>query len=104
MDQSIHDQDLSRLMKKIADKAKEDGVISDDEYKILEKVSFDVAEYMVYFEKSIEDENIDEIEQKKLHDLKKKIVYDAMGVATQDGKVTDDEHSLITEIIKILNG
>jgi tellurite resistance protein len=89
-------------MKKIADKAKEDGEISDDEYKILEKVSFDVAEYMVFLEKSTEDDHINEIEQKKLHELKKKIVFNAMGVASEDGIVTDEEHALVSEIIQIL--
>ncbi|OLS20051.1 MAG: hypothetical protein HeimC2_39050 [Candidatus Heimdallarchaeota archaeon LC_2] len=91
-------------MKKIADKAKEDGVISEDEYNILEKVSFDVAEYNLYLEKSTEDDYIDEVEYKKLHELKNKIVFNAMGVASKDGKVTDDEHALVSEIIRILKG
>ncbi len=104
MDQSNHNRDLSTLMKKIADKAKEDGEISEDEYKILEKLSFDVAEYMVFLEKSTEDDTIDEIEQKKLLELKKKIVFNAMEVASEDGMVTDEEHALINEVINILRG
>ncbi len=104
MDQSNHNRDLSTLMKKIADKAKEDGVINEDEYKILEKLSFDVAEYMVFLEKSTEDGTIDELEQNKLLELKGKIVFNAMEVASVDGKVTDEEHALVTEIISILRG
>jgi tellurite resistance protein len=89
-------------MKKIADKAKSDGVISEDEYKILEKVSFDVNEYMVFLEKANEDNYIDEVEEKKLIELKKKIVYNAMEVESKDGMVTDEEHELIKEIVRIL--
>jgi hypothetical protein len=91
-------------MKKIADKAKEDGEISEDEYKILEKLSFDVEEYMIFLEKSKEDNNIDDIEQKKLHELKKKIVFNAMEVASENGIVTDEEHALVNEVINILRG
>ncbi len=90
-------------MKKIAEKAKEDGEISDDEYKILEKVSFDVAEYMVFLEKASDDDEIDEIERKTLLNLRKKILFNAMEVASEDGRVTDEEHALISEIIRILN-
>ncbi|MHA2100440.1 MAG: hypothetical protein ACW99A_17325 [Candidatus Kariarchaeaceae archaeon] len=102
MGQPNFDQDLTRLMKKIADKAKSDGVISEDEYKILEKVSFDVNEYMVFLEKANEDNYIDEVEEKKLIELKKKIVYNAMEVESKDGMVTDEEHELIKEIVRIL--
>lgn len=95
---------MSILLKKIADKAKEDGEITVDEYRILEKLSFDVAEYMKCLEESQEDGIIDPQEQQQLLTLKKKIVFNAMGVASKDGIVTDEEFSLINEIIRILRG
>ena len=44
----------------------------------------------------------DEKEHKKLHELRNKIVFNAMGVASANGKVTDEEHTLVKEIIRIL--
>ena len=104
MDQSKSNPDLSILLKKIADKAKEDGEITADEYGILEKLSFDVAEYLKYFDEAQEDGTIDNAEQQQLLALKKKIVFNAMGVASKDGIVTDDEFSLINEIVRLLKG
>lgn len=104
MVQSNINHNMTRLMKKIAEKAKSDGVITDDEYNILEKVSFDVNEYMQFLDKANEDNYIDDAEEAKLIKLKKKIVYDAMEVASKDGMVTDEEHVLVKEIIRILSG
>ena len=91
MDQSKSNLDLTILLKKIADKAKEDGQITVDEYGILEKLSFDVAEYMKYLDEAKEDGTIDPSEEKQLLQLKKKIIFNAMSVASKDGIVTDDD-------------
>ena len=103
MDHQDLNQDLPRLMKKIADLAKQDGEITDEEYDILQSLSFDVAEYMIALEDSLADGKIDKFERETLINLKSKIISNARTVAIKDGVVSQDEMALLNKMIEILD-
>ena len=93
---------LAKMMKKVAEIAKKDGKITDEEYELLEGISFDVAEYMIALEKSMEDGVIDEQEAVLMQQLKNKIINNAKKVASQDGHIDEDEAQILKELIYIL--
>jgi len=103
MDHSELNQNLPELMKKIADLAKEDGEITIEEYEILQSLSFDVAEYMIALEDSMEDGKIDKFESEILINLKEKIISNARATAIKDGVVSQDEMVLLNKLIDILD-
>jgi tellurite resistance protein len=97
------DEDLAKTMKKIADLAKEDGKITPEEYNILKRLSFDVAEYLITLETSKEDGVIDDEEKAELLRLKEKIVHNAKNIAASDGIIDNDEEQLIKKIVDLLD-
>ena len=93
---------LAKIMKKVADIAKQDGKITEEEYQLLEGISFDVAEYMIELEKSMEDGIVDNREAIKLKTLKENIIINAKSVADQDGVIDSDEEEILFKLIEIL--
>ena len=82
--------------------AKKDGILSEEEADILNRVKIDLKKYSALLDKALVDGVINTKETKNLTRLKKQIIKGASEVAEKDGKITDDEKVLILKLSELL--
>ncbi|MFQ5975655.1 MAG: hypothetical protein ACE5J5_05015 [Candidatus Hydrothermarchaeales archaeon] len=80
--------------------ALKDGVVTEDEWKMLETVDKHYGHYNREFNVAVSDGFITQEECKNLHKLRNTIYEKAFAQAVKDGVVTDDEQAFLNEIQK----
>ena len=89
---------LARLVtavKKIVEKAEEDGVITEDEAKIIEVATKGLKEFALVVDKALEDGIIDQDERNTLIDLEEQLMSNSYYQALEDNKLEMDELLLL---------
>lgn len=97
-DDSVFDKTMKQLWKV----AQKDGIITPEEYDILEQVRIDADAYHVMLQECLEDGTISKEEAEQLHKLKDLIMERALLIATIDGTFDDDERELLKKLSEIL--
>ncbi len=93
---------LTSTIRELMEQAKEDGVITLDEFEIIEQVRIDVNNYTELLRKAYEDNIITEVEQFHLNKLKDRIKTQAEKVARTDGKITEEEKEILEALSRVL--
>ncbi len=78
--------------------ALQDGVITDDEWKMLKKVDSHYGHYNEEFKDAVSDGFITLDECKKLRKIRNSIYERAFTQAIKDGVITEDERAILDEI------
>ena len=92
----------NEIMDRVLEVAKEDGVISDDEFHIIKQVDVHSDTFYRILDKAKEDGVIDDNERDHLNSLREAIFERAKISANYDNKLSDDEKTLLTSLTKIL--
>lgn len=95
-------EEFSEIMKKLFEKANEDGIVSAEEEAIISRAKIDLEKYVHMVEKAKEDGIIDLGESKQLEEFKHRILSNAGIIAAKDFKVTQDEKLLIKRLAELL--
>ncbi len=86
----------------LMEKAKEDGVITPEEFELIEQVRLDAEKYTQMLNEATSDGILTNAESQKLEELKSKILERAEIVAKIDGKLDDDEKQLLETLANII--
>lgn len=89
-------------MQKLQEVAEKDGVVSDEEKKLLGTIKGFIEQYKKYQMITEEDGVVDEDERKKLKEMRKWILEGAWVEAQEDGVITRDESNLIATIYEFM--
>ena len=92
-------EELRSALEHIIEKAKEDGVITEDEKRLIETTEKNLKDYEKLVNLALEDGVITQDERNKLIDLEEKILADAYDTAKEDNALTLDEANLIKILI-----
>ena len=93
-------EELRNALDKIIQKAKEDGIITEDEQRLIDTTKANIQAYQDLVELALEDGVITQEERNKLIDLEEKIMADAYETANEDQTITLEEANLIKILIK----
>ena len=94
--------DVDAIIKAMAEKALQDGIITADERDLLVSIQYNAALLEVYIEDALEDGIINRTEAAKIKKLEENLINKAWKVAEADGEITDEEKELIEALIKLL--
>jgi hypothetical protein len=97
---------LSRLklaVIRIIEKAEEDGIITEEEAKIIEKGKENLDKYITMVNQALEDDIITQDERNNLIDLEEKMMSDSYFVALEDNILDRDELLLLTTLYKTID-
>jgi hypothetical protein len=94
---------LDYTIKELLKVAKENGVITVHEFKMLKRVRYDVREYQDALKKALDDNVITPEENKELTKLKDDILNNVVTVANMDKIVDDEETDIIQKLTEIVN-
>lgn len=94
---------LDKTLKILFDKAFEDGLVTDDEFEIIQTVEINIEKYTEALDKALEDNIITSEEADRLEQLKKEILKKAQEVAEIDGVVDEEETALLKKLTEALN-
>ena len=95
--------DIEKLYQKLIDTANKDGIITSDEQKLIDNIRKNIEKYSKILNESYADNIITADEQNDLYTFRKKIMEEALIIAKQDHKITQDEFSLLRCIKDILD-
>ncbi|RMG43245.1 MAG: TerB family tellurite resistance protein [Methanobacteriota archaeon] len=84
------------------EKAKEDGIITPEEFELIEQVRLDAENYTSMLREATSDGIITDKEAQKLDELKKRILERAELVARIDGTLDDDEKQLLETLADVI--
>ena len=93
---------LERLklgIEKIVEKANDDGVITEEEYKIINVAKNGLSKYMDLLSEAMEDGVIDQSEMDALIALQEEIMSDSYFVAMEDNQLDFDEMILLKTLL-----
>lgn len=90
------------LLDKIVEQAKKDGIITQDEKDIIEKVGDEYGIYKNELESALSDHVITEKEFESLLKLRYMLYEKALAQALEDGTITDDEKNILNQMQKNL--
>ncbi len=94
---------IREALTQIWQKAKEDGVVTDDEQAIIDTVTSSVEKLEETFEKAAEDGIITQEERNDLYDLEEKMYSDTYFTAMSDNVLTQEEALLLRTLILTIN-
>lgn len=97
------DDVLNNTLNAMAEVAKENGVITYQEFEILKQVRYDVNDYQNALKRALEDGIITSEEKQLLTKMKDDILQNVITVANFDKVVDDEEKGLIKKITEIIN-
>lgn len=103
MSQKELDDLLNNTLSAMAEVAKENGVITYEEFEILKQVRYDVSEYQNALKQALDDGIITSNENRLLTKMKDDILQNVITVANFDKNVDDEEKGLIKKITEIIN-
>lgn len=86
-------------MERLIDLSMEDERLSDDEKEILFDINHNLSNYAELIMQTISDGEIDLTEMSDLKEMEKKIVNDALSIAKKDEVISDDERTIINELV-----
>lgn len=86
----------------LMEKAKEDGIITPEEFELIEQVRLDAENYTSMLREATSDGIITDKEAQKLDELKKRILERAELVARIDGTLDDDEKQLLETLADVI--
>jgi hypothetical protein len=86
---------LWKAYEKLLEIAKEDGIITDDEQKILETAKTAIENFDEYVDEALEDGFVTVSEHTKLLKLQDRLLRDTESQALEDDHITEDEQLLI---------
>ncbi len=97
---------LSRLklaVIRIIEKAEEDGIITPEEAKIIEKGKENLDKYIEMVDQALEDSIITQEERNNLIDLEEKMMADSYFVALEDNILDNDELLLLKTLYRTID-
>ena len=94
--------DMQKLYVKLLEKAKEDGVITEEEQAILDQVKINMEDYEKLLTEALEDQIITEEEAKELRNSRAKMLDVAWLTADKDAKIDKDEAGLLNLLLNLL--
>ncbi|MHA2097335.1 MAG: hypothetical protein ACW99A_01505 [Candidatus Kariarchaeaceae archaeon] len=94
---------LNDTLSAMAEVAKENGIITYQEFDILKQVRYDVNEYQNALKRALEDGIITLEENQLLTKMKDDILQNVITVANFDRVIDDEEKALIKKITEIVN-
>lgn len=97
------DDVLNNTLNAMAEVAKENGIISYQEFEILKQVRYDVNDYQNALKKALDDGIITSDENQILTKMKDDILKNVITVANFDKIVDDEEKGMIKKITEIIN-
>ena len=97
------DDVLNNTLNAMAEVAKENGIISYQEFEILKQVRYDVNDYQNALKKALDDGIITSDENEILTKMKDDILKNVITVANFDKIVDDEEKGMIKKITEIIN-
>ncbi|MCY3412881.1 MAG: hypothetical protein INQ03_14685 [Candidatus Heimdallarchaeota archaeon] len=95
-------QHLNEIVNQLFDQAVKDGIITDEEYILIQSIEFEMDRYLEGLNFALEDGIITEMEKEKLIKLQKAIVAKAEHTAAADGIVDEDEKELLRVLKYVL--
>ncbi|MCY3414460.1 MAG: hypothetical protein INQ03_22625 [Candidatus Heimdallarchaeota archaeon] len=90
---------FKQAIQKIIERAKEDGVITEEEQAIIDTIKFNIESYQKMLEKALDDNIITQEERNQLNDLEEKIYGDSYFTAMDDKVISKDESTLIKTLL-----
>ena len=94
--------DMQKLYDKLIDKAKEDGVITEEEQAILDQVKINIEDYEKLLSEALDDNIITEDEAKELRNTRAKMLDSAWITADKDAEINPDEAGLLNLLLNLL--
>ena len=94
---------IREAIKKIVEKAEEDGVVTEEESRILAVAQESLKEYEAMVTQALEDNIITQDERNKLIDLEEELLSDVYFTAMEDEKIDKDELLLLKTLIKAID-
>lgn len=98
----MHQFNPKKIYNQILDKANEDGIITSDEQAIIDSIKSNISKYQEILEDSYEDEIITAEEQNDMYLSRKHMLEEALSIAKEDNKITQDEFKLLKIIRQII--
>ena len=83
--------------------AMKDGVITEEEEKLLKTILQSIEEFEKLLRKAKEDGIITEKEEEELFNLREKIWEKAYAVAKEDKNISIDEHEILIKLVRMLS-
>ena len=90
------------LFKELFEQAFSDGVITDEEYELIQQVELDVDNLNLALTKALEDGVITAQENAELNELKAKLLDQANKKALSDGIVDEDEQGILSKLSELI--
>ncbi len=94
---------IRQALNKLWEKAKEDGVVTEDEKAIIDAVTESLEVYESVFDKAVEDNIITPEERNELLDLEEKMYSDSYFTAMRDNILTEEEALLLKTLMLTIN-
>lgn len=82
--------------------AKRDGVITDEEQRLIDSIVNEMTKYKVIMEKALDDDEINPKERNTLFRAKLQIIKNSVKTIREDFNVSNDEQEIINGLQKIL--
>ncbi|OLS20903.1 MAG: hypothetical protein HeimC3_38140 [Candidatus Heimdallarchaeota archaeon LC_3] len=89
---------MTNLVRDLMVEANKDGIITEEERKLIDTVSVDLETYFDALNHALEDGIITPDEEEKLEEIKENILKRTYIVARKDQKITDDERNLMKKL------
>ena len=96
--ESLFEMTIRELM----EAANRDGIVTPEEFDIIEQVKVDADSYNLILQESLDDGKITPEEMENLNGLKQMIIERAELIAKIDGNFDDDEQILLKKLADIL--
>jgi uncharacterized membrane protein YebE (DUF533 family) len=94
---------FDKLLKELFEKAFSDGVVTDEEYDLINQIEVDVEELTSAIFAGYVDGIITEGESERMIILKQKILNQAESVANADGIIDKDENELLSQLSVLIS-
>ena len=96
-------QKIRLAIDRLVEKANQDGVITDEEAKLLKKAEEGLEAYEKMVDAALEDGIITQDERNQLIDLEEQLLSDSYYTAMEDEKIDNDELLLLKTLIQTLD-
>lgn len=94
---------FDQLLKELFEKAFSDGVVTDEEYDLINQIEVNVEELTSAIFAAYVDGIITEEESERMISLKQKILNQAENVANADGIIDKDENELLSQLSTLIS-
>jgi hypothetical protein len=99
-----HRDQVRQIISKLKDRALQDGIITEEEQRLLDTVQDLVNRYENYLVKAEADQIITPDEALKLREMRNQMLEGAWVEADRDAHITSDEATLLNLLLKLLKG